>query len=87
MEAIDIALAIGITGFSAIVLVTSFYSYLKTKFDKLLPICFAFSLFLIKGFFFIWEIYSKSSASTSLRIILALDFVIIILIYIAVAKK
>ena len=87
MEAIDIALAIGITGFSAIVLVTSFYSYLKTKFDKLLPICLAFSIFLIKGLYFIWEIYSNNELSNSLRIVLALDFVIIILIYIAVAKK
>jgi hypothetical protein len=87
MEAIDIALAIGITGFSAIVLVTSFYSYLKTKFIKLLPICLAFLLFLMKGLYFILEIYSKSSLSTSMRIVLALDFVIIILIYFAVAKK
>ena len=87
MEAIDIALAIGITGFSAIVLVTSFYSYLKTKFDKLLPLCIAFLLFLLKGLYFIWEIYSNNALLTSFRIVLALDLVIIILIYIAVAKK
>ena len=87
MQGLDIALAIGITGFSAIVLATSFYSFFKTNINKLLPICLAFLLFFLKGLYFIWEIYVNTSLSTSLRMVLVLDLVIIILIYIAVAKR
>jgi hypothetical protein len=87
MEALDIALAIGITGFSVIVLAVSFYSYYKTKVNKILPVCLAFLIFFFKGLYFIWEIYTNSSLSTSLRVVLVMDLFIIILIYIAVAKK
>ena len=87
MESLDIALAIGITGFSAIVLVVSLYSYYKTKVNKILPICLAFLMFFFKGLYFIMEIYSNNSLSTTLRIVLVMDLIIIILIYIAVAKK
>ena len=87
MQSIDIALAIGIAGFSAIVLITSMYSYIKTKVMKLVPICIAFLIFMLKGLYFISEVFIKSSLPTSIRIVLLLDFVIIILIYIAIAKR
>jgi hypothetical protein len=87
MQGLDIALAIGLTGFSIIVLATSFYSYTKTKINKLLPICLAFLLFLIKGLYFIWEVNAAGTLSTPLRLVLVLDFFIIILIYIAIAKR
>ena len=87
MQSIDIALAIGITGFSIIMFVVSVYSYIKTKIAKLVPICFAFLIFLLKGLYFVYEVYSQNSLSTFNRIILLLDFIIIILIYIAIAKK
>ena len=87
MQSLDIALAIGISGFSAIMLATSLYSYAKTKVSKLLPICLAFLLFMIKGLYFVYEVIIEYSLSTSVRIVLILDFIIIILIYLAVAKK
>lgn len=87
MQAIDVALAIGIFGFSIIMLAISIFSYIKTKVIKLIPICVAFLLFLIKGLYFIFEVISKSSLSNSIRIVLAIDFIIIIFIYLAVAKK
>ncbi|WP_455392494.1 hypothetical protein [[Eubacterium] cellulosolvens] len=87
MFSVDIILALGITGFSAIMLVTSVYSFSKTKVTKLLPICGAFLLFFLKGLYFSYEVFTKYSLSDSIRIVLVLDFIIIILIYIAVAKK
>ena len=63
MQSIDIALAIGIAGFSAIVLITSMYSYIKTKVMKLVPICIAFLIFMLKGLYFISEVFIKSSYS------------------------
>ena len=87
MESIDFALAIGITGFSVIMIIISSYSLLKTKVVKILPICIAFSLFFIKGLYFIFQLLNENSLSTPIRFVLALDFLIIILIYIAVAKK
>ena len=87
LQSLDIALAIGISGFSAIMLATSLYSYAKTKVSKLLPICLAFLLFMIKGLYFVYEVITEYSLSTSVRIVLILDFIIIILIYLAVAKK
>jgi hypothetical protein len=87
LQSLDIALAIGISGFSAIMLATSVYSYAKTKVSKLLPICLAFLLFMIKGLYFVYEVIIEYSLSTSVRIVLILDFIIIILIYLAVAKK
>lgn len=87
MQALDIALALGISGFAGIMLAISFYSYFKTKVTKLIPICVAFLLFLIKGLYFIYEVISELSLSTSIRIILILDFIIIILIYVAITKK
>ena len=86
-QAIDIALAIGITGFSAIMLATSLFSYAKTKVVKLVPISIAFVLFMLKGIYFIYEVVNKSSLSNSIRIVLVLDFIIIIMIYFAVAKR
>jgi len=87
MQSLDIALAMGITGFSAIMLAISVYSLVKTKVVKLVPICTAFTLFLIKGLYFVNELNSDYSFSTPIRVILILDFIIIISIYIAVAKK
>lgn len=87
MQSLDIALAIGITGFSGIMLAISAYSYAKTKVGKLLPICAAFLLFLLKGLYFVYEVIIEYSLSDSVRLVLILDFIIIIFIYIAVAKK
>ena len=87
MQALDIALAIGISGFAAIMLVISCYSYLKTKVAKLVPICIAFLIFSIKGLYFIYKVVIEYSLSTSIRIVLILDFIIIILIYVAIAKR
>ena len=61
MQSIDIAVAIGISGFSAIVLITSIFSYIKTKVVKLLPICIAFVLFMLKGLYFVFEVFTKNS--------------------------
>jgi len=87
MQSLDIALAIGITGFSGIMLAISAYSYAKTKVGKLLPICAAFLLFLLKGLYFVYEVITEYSLSDSVRLVLLIDFIIIIFIYIAVAKK
>lgn len=87
MESIDFALAIGITGFSFIMMIISVYSLIRTKVVKILPICIAFGLFFVKGLYFIVRLLNENSLSTTVRFILALDFIIIILIYIAVAKK
>jgi hypothetical protein len=87
MESIDFALAIGITGFSVIMMSISLFSLLKTKVVKILPICIAFGLFFIKGLYFIFQLFNENSLSTPIRFVLALDFLIIIMIYIAVAKK
>jgi hypothetical protein len=87
MQSLDIALAIGISGFSGIMLTISIYSYVKTKVSKLLPVCIAFLLFLIKGLYLVSEMLSRNELSTSLRIVLVLDFIIIIFIYLAIAKK
>jgi hypothetical protein len=87
LQSLDIALAIGVSGFSAIMMATSVYSYSKTKVSKLLPLCLAFLLFMIKGLYFVYEVIIEYSLSTSVRIVLILDFIIIILIYLAVAKK
>ena len=87
MQALDIALAIGISGFSAIMLAISIYSFLKTKVVKLVPICVVFLLLLFKGLYFIFEVFQTCCLSNSVRIVLIIDFVIIILIYTAVAKK
>jgi hypothetical protein len=61
LQSLDIALAIGISGFSAIMLATSVYSYAKTKVSKLLPICLAFLLFMIKGLYFVYEVIIEYS--------------------------
>ena len=87
MNAMDLALAIGVSGFSAIMLATSVYSCMKTKMSKLLPICLAFLLFLIKGLYFISESVTRDSLDISIRIALGIDFAIILLIYIAAAKR
>jgi hypothetical protein len=87
MQALDIALAIGIAGFSGIMLAISSYSYLKTKVTKILPICFAFLIFMLKGLYFVYEVITKYSLSTSVRLMLILDFIIIVLIYLAIAKR
>ena len=87
MQSIDIALAVGISGFSAIMLATSAYSLIKTKVGKLLPICAAFLLFLVKGLYFVFEVFNENQLSESVRVVLILDFIIIIFIYIAIAKR
>ena len=87
MQSVDIALAVGISGFSAIMLIISIYSLIKTKVGKLLPICAAFLIFLLKGLYFVNEVFNKNQLSESVRIFLVLDFIIIIFIYIAIAKR
>jgi hypothetical protein len=87
MQPIDIALAIGISGFSVIMLIISLYSFIKTRVGKLLPVSIAFLLFFIKGIYLVYQVFDEVFLGTPMRIVLILDFVIIIFIYIAVAKR
>ena len=87
MSTLDLALSVGVFGFSALMFLLSLVSYIKTKFSKLLPLSLAFLLIMGKGLYLTVLCLQGTKLDEILRVVLLVDFFVIILIYIAAAKR
>ena len=87
MSTLDLALSIGVFGFSAIMFVLSMVSYVKTKISKLLPLSLAFLLILLKGLYLSAIVIGGDDLDEVTRVVLMMDFFVILLIYVAAAKR
>ena len=87
MSTLDLALSIGVFGFSAIMFILSIVSYAKTRISKLLPLSLAFLLILIKGLYLTITVLEGENLDEVLKVVLLLDFFVIFLIYLAAAKR
>jgi hypothetical protein len=81
MDDITLLLSILIAGFSGLLFIVSIAAYNRIRSVKLLFISLAFFMFIVKGLLLIFEIFVQD------KIMIAIDFVILILLYFASVKK
>ena len=81
MEEILLFLSILIAGFSLLLFIVSIIAYSRIKSVKLLIISFAFLAFTVKGVLLLLEFISQDMYAT------VIDFVVLVLLYLATAKK
>ncbi len=89
MSNAEIFFKVGLMGFSFILFAISAISYKRIKSQRLLFVTIAFAIFFVKGLLLTMGIFSESVGdmfNSSIEVII-LDFVILIMLYLGIAKK
>lgn len=89
MDKIEVFLRVALMGFSLLLFAVSAISYYRVKNNRLLFIMLAFAAFFVKGLVLTLGIFCSCAAGTfsaSVQVI-ALDFLILALIYLGIAKR
>jgi hypothetical protein len=89
MDTVEVFLRVALMGFSLLLLLTSAVSYARVRNSRLLFISLAFAFFFVKGLVLSLAIVVDSVAKTfsASVYVIALDFVILALIYLGIAKR
>ncbi len=89
MDTIEVFLRVALMGFSLLLFITSVVSYVRVKNNRLLFISLAFAVFFVKGLVLSVAIFNESvdKVFTASEELIALDFVILALIYLGIVKR
>lgn len=81
MDDLTLLMSSLIAGFSTLLFIVSIAAYIKIRSIKLALVSFAFLVFVIKGILLLFETISQD------KLAIAIDFVILFLLYFASIKK
>jgi hypothetical protein len=89
MDKIEVFLRVALMGFSLLLFAVSAVSYWRVRNNRLLIIASAFAAFFVKGLVLTLAIFVESldSAFSASVELIALDFVILALMYLGIAKR
>ena len=89
MDKIEVFLRVALMGFSLLLFAVSAVSYYRVRNNRLLFITLAFAAFFVKGLVLSLAIFVESvdSAFSASVQVIGLDFLILALIYLGIAKR